>query len=76
MEEHSPPTPATTDERLVVIQLYENRDEEELLTRWDIQFIISINAAMENNFTLLLSKPQRKQLTRIWEKLYDAGVVN
>lgn len=75
MEEHSPSTPATAEERLVITQLYENRDEDELLSGWDIDFIVSINARMEDNFTLLLSKSQRKQLTRIWEKLYDAGVL-
>lgn len=74
MEEHKPSTAATQYEKILVDKLHSLVGSSHL-TDWENTFISSIKAHKDNDFVLLLSGAQRKILIRIWEKLYDSGVI-
>ena len=45
------------------------------LNDWESTFIASLYRQYESEFALLLSKKQRHHLAKIWEKLYDQGLI-
>lgn len=74
MEEYRPPTKATNEEKILVDKLYSVVGHP-LLSDWDNTFISSMKARKDDQFVLLISDLQRKILIKIWEKLYDTGII-
>jgi hypothetical protein len=73
-EEYTPPTGATKDELETIKKLAEFIESPHL-TGWENEFLSSLERRKEEDFVLLLSKKQRAQIVRIWEKLFDLGVI-
>lgn len=75
MEEYHPRTAASKDELKTLADCIPFSGEEGQLSSWESNFVISLWSNKEENLCLLLSNTQRKHLTKIWEKLYDLGLV-
>lgn len=72
--EYKPSEPATPREQQEIEDCYKHIDSG-VMSAKDVTFIASLKGRKDNYFTVLLSVPQRKWLTDIWNRLYDKGIV-
>jgi len=79
LEEYTPPTAATQDELDTLKKSYpfcgDPPHRPDCMNDWDSNFIYSLHEREKDMFVLLLSKKQRFHLDRIYQNLYDAGLV-
>ena len=66
---------AVTKEEIEVISKCFKFTGSDFLNDWESSFIESLYKRQKEGFVLLLSIKQRHHLTKIWEKLYDQGLI-
>ena len=73
-EEVTAPTEATAEEIENISKCFKFTGSP-YLSEWESRFIESLYNRQQDMFTQLLSKKQRYYLAKIWEKLYDRGLI-
>ena len=74
LEEYVAPTAATAEEIENIAKCFKFTGST-YLTDWESTFVESLYNRQQDMFTQLLSKKQRYYLAKIWEKLYDRGLI-
>ena len=73
-EEYVAPTAAIVDEIESISKCFKFTGSP-YLSDWESRFIESLYNRSKEDFVLLLSVKQRFYLAKIWEKLYDRGLI-